>query len=101
MARRQQTPDVGTEEHSATLAQRIGLTEFRNRLTWVVRQVISGERFVISDHKDFVIAVVSPDDLRALETLEDRVDLLEAREALEESDERTPYAEVRKELGLE
>ena len=52
--------------------------------------MISGERFVISDHKDLVIAVVSPDDLRVLEALEDRSDLLAAKEALAESDERTP-----------
>ena len=45
-------------------------------------------------------AIVPVEDFELLEYLEDRQDLLEAKQILAESDERISYDEIRKELGL-
>lgn len=80
-----------------TLALPKDQTELREALHRVNEQ---GERFVLEEDGAPVGALVSIEDLRALEELEDRLDEQAAREALAESDERIPYEQVRKELGL-
>jgi len=47
-----------------------------------------------------VVAIVSVEDLAALEAMEDEYDIQAARAALAESDERIPYEQVCRELGL-
>ena len=63
-----------------------------------------GERIIIQRRGKDVAALIPVEDLRLLERLveeeEDRLDVEAARKALAESDERIPYEEVRKELGL-
>jgi prevent-host-death family protein len=64
------------------------------------RAAYGKERVVIARHGKDIAAMISIEDLRLLEELEDRFDVEAAREALAESDERIPYEVVRKDLGL-
>ena len=64
------------------------------------RVAYRGERIVLHRRGKDLVAVVPVADLVALEQLEDHLDLEAARKALAESDERIPYSEVRRELGL-
>jgi prevent-host-death family protein len=67
----------------------------------MVNRVAYGkERHTITRHGKAVAAVIPVEDLRLLEELEDRMDVKAAREALRESEERIPYDEIRRELGL-
>ena len=59
-----------------------------------------GRRTALARRGKVVAAIVSAEDLRVLEAIEDRLDVEAARKALAESDERIPYEKVRKELGL-
>jgi PHD/YefM family antitoxin component YafN of YafNO toxin-antitoxin module len=63
-----------------------------------------GERIVLGRHGRDVAALISVEDLKLfdklLEEYEDRIDIEAARESLAESDERIPYEQVRRELGL-
>jgi PHD/YefM family antitoxin component YafN of YafNO toxin-antitoxin module len=64
------------------------------------RVTATGERIVVH-RRGKGLALISVEDLELLERLEDQDDARAAREALAESDERIPYEQVRKELGLE
>jgi prevent-host-death family protein len=66
----------------------------------VNRAAYGKERVVIARHGKDIVAMIPIEDLRLLEELEDRFDVEAAREALAESDERIPYEDVRKALGL-
>lgn len=59
-----------------------------------------GERIVITKSGKDAAALVSTEDLELLELLEDRIDIELAREALAESDERIPFANLKAELGF-
>lgn len=58
-----------------------------------------GERVLVRRGKKAVAAVVSLEDLKALEELEDRLDAEALQQALAEPG-RMPYEEFRKKLGL-
>ncbi len=64
-----------------------------------------GERIVIHRRGKDAAAIISIEDLKLLERLiedaEDGLDVNAARDALAESNERIPYEEVRKKLGLD
>ena len=84
---------------------RITLSEARNNLAEAVNKVAyGGERVVLERHGKQVVAMISMEDLALFEELleahEDRIDIEAANQALAESDERIPYAQVRQELGL-
>jgi len=64
------------------------------------RAAYGKERVVIARHGKDIAAMISIEDLRLLEELEDYLDVEAAKKALAESDERIPYEVVRKELGL-
>jgi len=72
----------------------------------VIRQITSGHPILLSCDGTSLGALVSVEDLRLLEhyldELEDRVDVDEAKKALEEvkRDGAVPYSIVRQELGL-
>ena len=59
-----------------------------------------GVRVVIHKHGKPIAALVSLEDLRVLQALEDRTDLEAARESLAEEGASRPWAEVKAELGL-
>ncbi|TVT17416.1 type II toxin-antitoxin system Phd/YefM family antitoxin [Amycolatopsis rhizosphaerae] len=77
------------------------MSEARNHLGDVVARVEHAhERAVLTRHGRPVAAVVSIDDLRALEAAEDEADLLAARESLASEERRVPHSEILSELGL-
>lgn len=81
---------------------RMGVSDARESLGEVVdRARYTHERVVLTKRGKEVGAIISMDDLKLLEMLEDQLDIKAAREAIEESrGERSPYEEVRKKLGL-
>ena len=82
----------------------VSLTELRESLPDTIGRVAHGkERLLIKRHNRPVAAVVSMDDVRLLEMLDDMLDLEAAAEALEEianGGELKSAVEFRKELGL-
>jgi prevent-host-death family protein len=60
----------------------------------------TGERVTLERHGKPVAAIIPIEDLTFLEEMEDRLDVEAARAALAESDERIPYEQVRRKLGL-
>ena len=82
----------------------VSLTELRESLPDTIGRVAHGkERLIIKRHNRPVAAVVSMDDVRLLETLDDMLDLEAAAEALQEianGGNLKSAAEFRKELGL-
>ena len=59
-----------------------------------------GERVTLERHGKPVAAIIPIEDLTFLEEMEDRLDVEAAQAALAESDERIPYEQVRRKLGL-
>jgi prevent-host-death family protein len=85
---------------------RLNVVELRQSLADILnRAEYQGERIVIHRRGKDAAAIISIADLQLLERLiedaEDRFDVDAARDALAESDERMPYAVVRKKLGLD
>jgi prevent-host-death family protein len=85
---------------------RLNVVELRQSLADILnRAEYQGERIVIHRRGKDAAAIIPIDDLKLLERLiedaEDRLDTEAARAALAESDERVPYAEVRRKLGLD
>ena len=80
----------------------MGVSDARESLGEVVdRARYTHERVVLTKRGKEVGAIISMDDLKLLEMLEDQLDIKAARESIEESrGERIPYEEVRKKLGL-
>lgn len=81
---------------------KIGVSDAREHLGDVVdRARYTHERVVLTKRGREVGAIISIDDLRLLELLEDQLDVEAARRAIEESEgELIPYADVREKLGL-
>ena len=81
---------------------RIGVSDARDHLSEVVdRARYTQERVVLTKRGREVGAIISIDDLKLLEMLEDQLDIKAARQALEESQgERISYDDVRKNLEL-
>ena len=85
--------------------RRLNVVEVRQSLAEMLnRAEYQGERIVIHRRGKDAAAIISIEDLRLLERLiedaEDRLDVKAARAALAESDERIPYTDVRRRLGL-
>ena len=81
---------------------RIGVSDARDHLSEVVdRARYTQERVILTKRGREVGAIISIDDLKLLEMLEDQLDIKAARQALEESQgERISYDDVRKNLEL-
>ena len=81
---------------------RIGVSDARDHLSEIVdRARYTQERVVLTKRGREVGAIISIDDLKLLEMLEDQLDIKAARQALEESQgERISYDDIRKNLGL-
>jgi prevent-host-death family protein len=79
----------------------LSVSQARRQFAELVNQAAyQGKRVSLKRRGKTVAAIVSAQDLKALEALEDRLDIEAAKKALAESDERIPYRKVRKELGL-
>lgn len=81
---------------------KIGVSDARDHLSEVVDRVrYTHERVVLTKRGREVGAIVSIEDLKLLEMLEDHVDIDLARKALAEAGEvRIPYESLREKLGL-
>ena len=77
------------------------ISEARDHLGELVAKVEHAqERAILTRHGRPVAAVVSIEDLRALEAVEDEADLAAARESLASEERRVPHREILAELGL-
>lgn len=81
---------------------RIGVSDARDHLSEVVdRTRYTQDRVVLTKRGRDVGAIISIEDLKLLEMLEDQLDIKEARQAREDSQgERISYDEIREKLGL-
>ena len=80
---------------------KLSVSKARSQFAELVNQAAyRGRRTRLERRGKVVAAIVPVEDLEALERLEEQLDVKAARKALAESDERIPYEEVRKELGL-
>jgi PHD/YefM family antitoxin component YafN of YafNO toxin-antitoxin module len=78
----------------------IATTKLRSTLSETISRVTyNGERIRLERNGKAVAAIVTADDLELLERLENKMDLKAVRAALKESG-RTPWAEMKKSLGL-
>lgn len=81
---------------------KIGVSDARDHLSEVVdRARYTHERVVLTKRGKDVGAIVSIEDLKLLEMLEDQLDIDMARKALAEAgEERIPLQSLREKLGL-
>ncbi len=81
---------------------KIGVSDARDHLSEVVDRVrYTHERVVLTKRGKDVGAIVSIEDLKLLEMLEDQLDIDMARKALAEAgEERIPLQSLREKLGL-
>ena len=83
------------------MGEAMSVTEARGALSEIVNRVAyRGERIVLERRGKYVAALVSVEDLAALQALEDRRDVAAARKALREPG-RKSLGEIKKALGLE
>jgi prevent-host-death family protein len=85
---------------------RLNVVELRRSLAEILnRAEYQGERIIIHRRGKDVAAIISLEDLKLFEQLiegaEDWLDTEAARAALAESEDRIPYADVRRRLGLD
>ena len=81
----------------------LSVSEARKGLSDIVnRAAFAGERIRLHRNGKEVAAIISPEDLKLLERLEDEIDLADARAALVEAKRKgtIPWAKVRAKLGL-
>ena len=79
----------------------ISTAEARNEFAEIINRASFGkERFVLTRRGKKLVAIVPVEDMELLEELEDRMDIEAAKAALEESEERVSYEDMRRELGL-
>lgn len=79
---------------------RLTTTEARNQFSDAINRVsYGGERIVLDRNGKGVAALISIEDLKLLEMLEDRADIEAAREALADK-ETVTWEDLKKELEL-
>ncbi len=75
----------------------------RSQLSEIINRAAFGkERMILTRRGKEIVAVVPIEDVKLLESLEDRIDLEEARSALAESKKKVTvsWEKIKKELGL-
>jgi len=83
------------------MVRHLSASKVRARLAEAVnRASFAGERTVIRRHGKDVAAVVSVEDLKTLEALEDRLDLEEARQIMKKSGRLIAWEKVKSDLGF-
>ena len=79
---------------------RLSATDLKKDLSDVLNRVqYQGERIVLHRRNKDACVLVSMEDLKLLQTIEDRIDALDAEEALKDP-RRLPLDEVKAALGL-
>jgi prevent-host-death family protein len=85
----------------AKMARQVSARHARVGLAEAISRVVSGgERTVIRRNGKEVAAVVSVQDLRTLEALEDRLDLEDARQIMKKPGRLIPWEKIKSDLGL-
>lgn len=80
---------------------RLPASQAREKFSEILNEVSYGhERMMLQRHGKDVAAVISADDLKRFEELEDRADLLEMENALSKGETPIPWEQARTELGL-
>lgn len=80
---------------------RLPASQARERFSEILNEVSYGhERMMLQRHGKDVAAVISADDLKRFEELEDRADLLEMENVLSKGETAIPWEQTRAELGL-
>lgn len=83
------------------MTQRLNSSEARASFADAVnRACFGGERTIIRRHGKDVAAVVSIQDFKTLEGLEDRLDLQEARTIMKKPSRLIPWEKVKADLNL-
>jgi hypothetical protein len=81
---------------------RTAATKSVNRIDGTLDRLRLGQRIVLRKGRKAVAAVVSMEDLKLLEELDDQLDVAKARRRLADPNEvPIPYQRIRKELGLD
>lgn len=79
---------------------KLSVTRVRQELADVLSRVAyAGDRIEIDRHGKTIAVLVSPEDARLLERLEDYLDVEAAKDALDEPGS-IPWEKVKKDLGL-
>ena len=82
------------------MTRRLNASQVRSAFAEAVsRASFAGERTVIRRHGKEVVAVVSVEDLKTLEALEDRLDLKEARKIMKKPGRLVPWEKVKMAMG--
>ena len=80
---------------------RLPASQARERFSEILSEVAYGhERIILQRHGKDVAAVISAEDLKRFEELEDRADLLEMEQVLEKGESPIPWDQAKAELGL-
>ena len=82
----------------------ITVSEFRNKIADIVNDVgLRGERVVLKRNKKDIVAMVPIEDLNILEALEDKIDILLAKESLagQNDEDLVPWDEIKARHGLQ
>lgn len=83
------------------MARRLNSSEARAGFAEAVNRArFAGERTIIRRHGKDIAAVVSIDDFKTLEALEDRVDLEEARRIMKRPGRLIPWEKVKADPNL-
>ena len=80
---------------------RLPASQARERFSEILNAVAYGhERMVLQRHGKDVAAVISAEDLKRFEELEDRADLLDMEQVLAKGETPLPWDEVKADLGV-
>ena len=83
------------------MLRKISTADARKKLANIVNRVAFGkEAFVLTRHGEALAALVSVDDLKLLQEIEERMDVEDAWQARAESEETVSWEELKKELKL-
>jgi len=83
------------------MARRLDTSQARAAFAEAVNRAhFAGERTIIRRHGKDVAAVVSAEDVKILEAVEDRLDLEEARRIMKKPGRLVSWEKMKKDLGL-
>ncbi len=83
------------------MLRKISTADARKKLANIVNRVAFGrEVFVLTRRGEALAALVSVEDLKLLQEIEERMDLDDALQARTESEETVSWEELKKELDL-
>jgi prevent-host-death family protein len=83
------------------MLRKISTADARKKLANIVNRVAFGkEAFILTRRGEALAALVSVEDLKLLQEIEERMDVDDAWEARNDSEETVSWDKLKKELGL-